>query len=83
MKPGYYAGANATGDMVTEMQGTHGGHGFSPEYPEMRAALFLSGPGIPHRDLGVIDMRQIAPTIAALLGVAMPSAKAAPLHLAR
>lgn len=83
LQPGYYAGTNSSGDIVTEVQGTRGGHGFSPQYPEMRAALFLSGPGIPHRDLGVIDMRQIAPTIAALLGVALPSAKAAPLHLAR
>jgi predicted AlkP superfamily pyrophosphatase or phosphodiesterase len=84
LKPGYYAGGNLTGDIVTEVHGSHGGHGFSPEYPEMRAALFIVGPRIPHRrDLGVIDMRQIAPTMAELLGVALPSAKATPLHLAR
>jgi hypothetical protein len=45
--------------------------------------LFVSGGGIAHhRDLGVIDMRQIAPTIAQLLGVRLPTAKATPLHVA-
>jgi hypothetical protein len=43
----------------------------------MRASFFLAGPGIAHgRDVGVIDMRQIAPTVAAILGVKLPSAKA-------
>ena len=32
-----------------------------------------------HRDLGVIDMRQIAPTVAGILGVGLPAAGAAPL----
>jgi predicted AlkP superfamily pyrophosphatase or phosphodiesterase len=82
-KPGYYAGSNVTGDLISDMHGTHGGHGFSPEYPEMRASFFVTGTAIAaHRDLGVIDMRQIAPTMAQLLGVTLPAAKAAPLHLA-
>jgi hypothetical protein len=56
--------------------------GFSPEYPEMRASFFAVGAGIAHqRDLGVIDMRQIAPTVAKILGVAMPTAKATPLNV--
>lgn len=83
LKPGYYTGANLHGDLVTDLHEPHGGHGFSPEVPDMRAAFFASGAGIAsHRDLGVIDMRQIAPTVAALLGVPMPTAKAPPLHLA-
>jgi len=84
LKPGYYAGDSMTGDMVTEIHGVHGGHGFSPEYPDMRAAFFVSGGAIAqHRDLGVIDMRQVAPTVAQLLGVTLPSAKATPLHVTR
>jgi predicted AlkP superfamily pyrophosphatase or phosphodiesterase len=80
LKPGYYAGGGTTGEVITEIHGVHGGHGFSPDEPEMRAAFFLSGDGIArHRDLGVIDMRQIAPTMAKLLGIAFPSAKADPL----
>jgi hypothetical protein len=41
----------------------------------------MSGPGIArHRDLGVIDMRQIAPTVAAQLEVHL-SGGAAPLRV--
>ena len=81
MKPGYYLGTNTSGPLVTAFPG-HGGHGFTPTDPEMRAALFVAGRGIArHRDLGVIDMRQIAPSVAALLGVPLPSANATPLAL--
>jgi hypothetical protein len=82
MKPGYYTGGNLTGDLVTEFPGTHGGHGFSPDFPEMRASFFISGPGIARgRDLGIIDMRQIAPSLAQLLGVSLPTARAKSLRL--
>ena len=47
----------------------------------MRASFFAVGAGIAHhRDLGVVDMRQIAPTVAGILHVAMPTAKATPLQ---
>ena len=82
MKPGYYTAGSRSGDLVTEMPGTHGGHGFSPEFPEMRASFFISGAGIARgRDLGIIDMRQIAPSLAQILGVPLPSAGATPLRL--
>jgi len=69
MKPGYYTGCNLSGDTVIDFAG-HGGHGFAPHHPDMRAALFIAGRGIArHRDLGQIDMLQVAPTVAALLGV--------------
>jgi hypothetical protein len=79
MQPGYYLGANTSGPLVTAIAG-HGGHGFAPTDPDMHAALFVVGKGIArHRDLGLIDMRQIAPTVADLLGVPLPTAKAKPL----
>jgi len=82
-KPGYYSGSALSGSLITPIAGTRGSHGFSPEYPEMRASFFAVGAGIAHhRDLGVVDMRQIAPTIAKMLHVAMPTAKATPLHVA-
>ena len=82
-QPGYYTGNALSGNLVTPVPGTRGSHGFSPEYPEMRASFFAVGAGIAHhRDLGVVDMRQIAPTIAKMLHVAMPTAKATPLHVA-
>ena len=82
MKPGYYLEAGTSGRLVSAIEGTRGSHGFSPEYPEMRASFFAMGAGIArHRDLGVIDMRQIAPTVARILNVPMPTAKAKPLNL--
>jgi predicted AlkP superfamily pyrophosphatase or phosphodiesterase len=80
MKLGYYALADATSPLLSEVPGTQGSHGFSPEYPEMRAAFFVAGSGIARgRDLGLIDMRQIAPTVAQLLGVRLRSASQSPL----
>jgi predicted AlkP superfamily pyrophosphatase or phosphodiesterase len=82
-QPGYYAGTALSGNLITPVPGTRGSHGFSPEYPEMRASFFAEGAGIArHRDLGVVDMRQIAPTVAGILHAAMPTAKATPLHVA-
>jgi predicted AlkP superfamily pyrophosphatase or phosphodiesterase len=82
-QPGYYTGNALSGNLITLVPGTRGSHGFSPEYPEMRASFFAVGAGIArHRDLGVVDMRQIAPTVAGILHVAMPTAKATPLHVA-
>jgi predicted AlkP superfamily pyrophosphatase or phosphodiesterase len=82
MKLGYTAAAEPTGEIVTELHGTPGSHGFSPEFPEMRAAFFAAGTGIArHRDLGIIDMRQIAPTVAQLLQIQLPAAGAAALPI--
>jgi hypothetical protein len=47
-----------------------------PDHPELRSSFMLTGPGVAAgRNLGVIDMRQVAPTLARVLGVALPSAK--------
>jgi predicted AlkP superfamily pyrophosphatase or phosphodiesterase len=82
MKLGYTAAAEPTGEIVTELHGTPGSHGFSPEFPEMRAAFFAAGTGIArHRDLGIIDMRQIAPTVAQLLQIQLPAAAVAALPI--
>jgi predicted AlkP superfamily pyrophosphatase or phosphodiesterase len=82
MKLGYYASAEPGGEVVTELHGTAGSHGFSPEFPEMRASFFVAGPGIArHRDLGVIDMRRIAPTVAQLLRAKLPDVTLEPLPI--
>ena len=48
----------------------------------MRAAFFIAGAGIARgRDLGLIDMRQVAPTVAQLLGVRLKSASQSPLAI--
>lgn len=82
LKPGYATGAGLRGKLVSEPGDLQGMHGFSPDAPEMRASFFVVGKGIAaRRDLGVIDMRRIAPTVAGLLGAALPTAKAEPLHV--
>jgi predicted AlkP superfamily pyrophosphatase or phosphodiesterase len=82
MKPGYTTGSAISGSLVSATTEQRGGHGFSPEFSEMRASFFISGIGIArHRNLGVIDMRQIAPTVAKILSLPMPTAKATPLHV--
>jgi hypothetical protein len=74
LKPGYALGTGTTGPMLTPVPGT-GQHGYLPDRPEMRASFFLLGRGLASgKDLGVIDMRQVAPTLAAILGVKLPSA---------
>lgn len=81
-KPGYYAGFGTSGSLVARVRNVFGSHGFSPDYPEMRASFFAVGADVAHhRDLGLIDMRQVAPTVAHILGAPMPTAKAPVLHL--
>jgi predicted AlkP superfamily pyrophosphatase or phosphodiesterase len=84
MKLGYMVISDATSPLVSEVQGTPGSHGFSPEIAEMRASFFAAGEGIAaQRDLGVIDMRQIAPTVAQLLNVRLPAATFSALSIHR
>ena len=74
-KPGTYFGGGFDSP-VTRVRGTGGGHGFFPELNDMDSSFFLVGPGIPGgRNLGRIDMRDIAPTLARLLRVRLPEAE--------
>lgn len=76
MQPSFAVGAALGAEPVSPVVG-RGGHGFSPEVPSMRAAFFVDGAGIAAgRDLGIVDMRRIAPTVAMLLRVALPNAEA-------
>lgn len=82
MKLDYQPGYGLSGDTVVPIPST-GMHGYLPDNPEMRASFFVQGRGIAAgRDLGTIDMRQIAPSVAGLLGVSLPTAKEKPLHVA-
>jgi len=56
-----------------------GMHGYLPSAPTMRSSLFVEGPGL-HRDgdLGQVDMRAIAPSVARILGVDFAGAEAPP-----
>jgi predicted AlkP superfamily pyrophosphatase or phosphodiesterase len=78
-KIGYEFGAKLTGPLIAPglEQGTHG---YFPAHPEMRATFMIAGPGVTaHGSLGEIDMRDIAPTLARLLNVELPTATGHPL----
>lgn len=82
MQLGCYALADLTSPVVAEVTGTPGTHGFSPDFPDMRAAFFVAGPNIAkHRNLGIVEMTRIAPTVAGILAVDLPSAAAKPLDV--
>jgi predicted AlkP superfamily pyrophosphatase or phosphodiesterase len=74
MKPEYYLGGNLTRLLTTP--GSKGGHGFDPAFPEMRSSFVVTGPGLQGvGNVGVVRMTQVAPTLAALIGVSIsPSA---------
>ena len=53
-----------------------GMHGYDPATPEMRSTFLIEGPGIQAgKNLGSIDMRDIAPTLAKLMGASLPQAQ--------
>lgn len=79
-KPGYASGGALMGPVVVPVPHT-GAHGYLPHHPELHASFFMEGKGVAAgRDLGEVDMRQIAPTVAELLGVHLPEAKLPPVH---
>jgi hypothetical protein len=52
-----------------------GTHGYAPSNPQLRASFFIAGPKIKSGvDLGEIDMRSIAPTLARAMGVPFTTA---------
>jgi predicted AlkP superfamily pyrophosphatase or phosphodiesterase len=53
-----------------------GMHGYLPERPEMRSSFFIVGPRVgKDKSIGEIDMRRIAPTIAAILHLRLEAAE--------
>jgi len=79
LKPGFQMDFSFSGPVHRD-SAPGGTHGYLPEHPEMRASFFVAGAGIAHgRNLGVIDMRQIAPTLAEALGLSLLSAEGRPL----
>jgi hypothetical protein len=72
--PGFYCGTALHGELRTPAT-SKGTHGYLPERPEMHASFFMKGKRIAARNVGTIDMRQMAPTFAAVLGVELPQAR--------
>ena len=73
---------NTSGPLVSAAKG--GAHGYSPAHPEMLASFFMAGPDVRQGlALGEIDLRNIAPTVAAYLDFPFPSADLKPLAVRR
>jgi predicted AlkP superfamily pyrophosphatase or phosphodiesterase len=74
MRPGFALGSALDGPLVREVS-VRGTHGYSPTHPELRAFFLIAGPEIRKgANVGDIDMRSIAPTLAKVLGVSLPAA---------
>jgi predicted AlkP superfamily pyrophosphatase or phosphodiesterase len=70
-KLGYYFGDTAAGNKKEHT----GSHGHDSHYPDLHAMFVACGRGIkPGVKLGEIENTSVAPTMAKLLGIAMPTA---------
>lgn len=81
MRIDFSLGSALDGPLVrsTKVSGTHG---YVPQFPALFASFFISGPGVRKAlDLGAIDMRSVAPTLAKYLRVPLASADLPPLNL--
>ena len=73
LKPGWQMVSTLTGSTLAAGKG--GTHGHLPDVAELRASFFLIGPGVPAgRALGLIDMRDVAPTLARRVGLSLSTA---------
>jgi predicted AlkP superfamily pyrophosphatase or phosphodiesterase len=71
-KMGYYFGDTAAGNK-NELRGSHG---YDSKLPDLQAIFVASGAGIkPGTKLGPIENTSVAPTIARLLGIELPTAE--------
>ena len=75
LQPGWKMGGALDGPVLSKTK-PGGTHGELPDLPDLRAAFFLVGPGVPQaHSFGIIDMRDVAPTVAHRIGLAFPSAE--------
>jgi len=80
MKPNFTV-MSGVGPLVRSKK-TGGAHGYAPTHPELLASFFITGPGVQKGlNLGEIDMRSIAPTIASYFSAKLPTADLKPLPI--
>jgi predicted AlkP superfamily pyrophosphatase or phosphodiesterase len=79
LKPGWRTGHSLDGPVVSKVK-PGGTHGELPFFVPLRSSFFVVGPNIPPgKKLGVIDMIDIAPTLAKEVGLPLPTAEGKPL----
>jgi len=80
LKPGFQTSAaldakRVASSIAASVSG-RGTHGYTPDHREMDSTFIITGPGIrTGHDLGRIDMRSIAPTLAKLMNLTFPAAE--------
>lgn len=75
-KPGYEIRDQVTGPYITEKLHQRAQHGYSEEFPEMRAVFLIMGEGVPAAfDMGTLNLIDIAPTLAEVMGFVLPQAE--------
>lgn len=75
-KKGYEIRDNISGPYCTKKLHQKAQHGYSEEYEEMRASFMLTGEGIAAgTDLGAMNLIDVAPTLAAIMGCCLPQAE--------
>lgn len=79
LKPGWRTGHSLEGPVISKVK-PGGTHGELPFIVPLRSSFFVVGPNIPPgKKLGVIDMIDIAPTLAKEVGLTLPKAEGKPL----
>lgn len=75
-KKGYELRDDVTGDYCRTRLTQKAQHGYSENFPEMRASFMLWGKGVrPGSDPGEFELIDIAPTLADMMGVSLPDAE--------
>ncbi|MCS7238241.1 MAG: ectonucleotide pyrophosphatase/phosphodiesterase [Thermoguttaceae bacterium] len=77
----YVFSEGVTGEQIVVDRPSPGGtHGYLPDHPDMWALCIIWGPGIPAGTrLGRVQLVDLAPTVAHLLGVELPGTDGRPL----
>ena len=79
---GYGFSQSSDGPFVVKLDRTRGEHGALPENPHLWTGFVTAGPGIPSgKNLGKINIIEIAPSIAKLLNVSFPATSQVPKAL--
>lgn len=82
-KKGFAFSDDSEGDLLTiDKKKISGTHGYLPDQLDMLSLCVVSGPGVkPGTKLGKIRAIDIAPTVARILGIDLPTAEGKPLGM--
>ncbi len=72
MKSGFATAGGSDKALIRNVSG-RGTHGYAPDQPALQSVFMVAGTGIAPRKLGIVDMRDIAPTLGEVLGAQLPS----------